>query len=188
MADEPEFTVVAAALDGISGSILVGVLESAGIPAEVRGGRSDWQSPPAWGGFGAVTILAPRDLVADAKEILAALEDKPSGGKPGVDKGHQNAPDAGHESEAEDENDGSDVELPDEREPFADNEKWAEGDEEAESGLEAEEISVPLSGDAVEPDGGDEVELAGGGPPAYGSDLRPNHGGDFGPGDDGAGS
>ena len=83
MADTPEFTVAAVAPDGVGGSILTSALESAGIPVEVRGGRSSWLFPYAGGGFVAVNVLVPRDLVADAKEILAAhVDDVPVGREP----------------------------------------------------------------------------------------------------------
>ncbi len=83
MTDRLEFTVVAAAPDGVSGSILASVLESAGIPVEVRGRGSSWLFPAAAGGLGMVQVLVPREYVAEARELLAArLDDVPEEKRP----------------------------------------------------------------------------------------------------------
>ena len=60
--------------DGVSGSMLAAALESAGIPAEVRGGASGWLFPGAAGGLGAVQILVPRSMAVDARAIIDELD------------------------------------------------------------------------------------------------------------------
>ncbi len=70
-----DLVVVAAPPDGVSGSILAAALESAGIPAHVRGdAHSGWLFPGAGGGLGAVQVLVPRAMVADARVILDELD------------------------------------------------------------------------------------------------------------------
>jgi hypothetical protein len=69
-----DLVVVAAPPDGIGGSMIAAALESAGIPAEVRGGAAGWLFPGAAGGLGAVQVLVPRSMAADALAILADLD------------------------------------------------------------------------------------------------------------------
>ena len=54
--------------------MLAAALESAGIPAEVRGGASGWLFPGAAGGLGAVQVLVPRSMAADARAIVDELQ------------------------------------------------------------------------------------------------------------------
>jgi len=71
----PDLVVVASPPDGVGGSILASALESAGIPVTVRGGaHSGWLFPGAGGGLGAVQVLVPRSMAADARAILAELD------------------------------------------------------------------------------------------------------------------
>jgi hypothetical protein len=75
MSGEPDVVVIAAAPDGVSGSIIATALESAGIPVEVHGGaQSGWLFPGARGGLGAVQVLVPRVFAEDALAILAKLD------------------------------------------------------------------------------------------------------------------
>ena len=74
MSGAADLVVVAAAPDGVSGSMLAAALESAGIPAEVRGGASAWLFPGAAGGLGAVRVLVPRSMAADARAIIDELQ------------------------------------------------------------------------------------------------------------------
>jgi hypothetical protein len=74
MSDDAGPVAVATAPDSVAGSMLAAALESAGIPAEVRGTRGGWLFPGAQGGFGPVEICVPARLVADAQAILAALD------------------------------------------------------------------------------------------------------------------
>jgi hypothetical protein len=54
--------------------MIAAALESAGIPAEVRGGASGWLFPGASGGLGAVQVLVPRSMAADAQAIVDELQ------------------------------------------------------------------------------------------------------------------
>jgi hypothetical protein len=54
--------------------MLAAALQSAGIPAEVRGGSSAWLFPGAAGGLGSVQVLVPRSMAADALTILHDLD------------------------------------------------------------------------------------------------------------------
>ena len=74
MSDGADLVVVAAPPDGVSGSMLAAALQSAGIPAEVRGGPSGWLFPGAAGGLGAVQVLVPRSMAADARAIVDELD------------------------------------------------------------------------------------------------------------------
>ena len=69
-----DLVVVATAPDGVSGAVLAAALESAGIPAQVRGGASSWLFPGAGGGLGAVQVLVPGSLAEEARAILDELE------------------------------------------------------------------------------------------------------------------
>jgi hypothetical protein len=69
-----DFVVVAAAPDGVSGAMLAAALESAGIPAHVRGAGATWLFPGAGGGLGAVQVLVPRGMAEDAQAILDELD------------------------------------------------------------------------------------------------------------------
>jgi hypothetical protein len=70
-----DLVVVASPPDGVGGSILASALESAGIPATVRGdAHSGWLFPGAGGGFGPVQVLVPREFLAEATAILAELD------------------------------------------------------------------------------------------------------------------
>jgi len=77
-AREPQNTggpvVVATAPDAVTGSFLAAALESAGIPVEVLGGQAGWLYPGAQGGLGPVRILVPAAAEADARAILAELD------------------------------------------------------------------------------------------------------------------
>lgn len=75
MSGGPDLVVVASPPDGVGGSILASALESAGIPVTVRGGaHSGWLFPGAGGGLGAVQVLVPRAMAADARAILDELD------------------------------------------------------------------------------------------------------------------
>lgn len=75
MSGGPDLVVVASPPDGVGGSILASALESAGIPVTVRGGaHSGWLFPGAGGGLGAVQVLVPRAMAADAHAILDELD------------------------------------------------------------------------------------------------------------------
>ncbi len=75
MSGGPDLVVVASPPDGVGGSILASALESAGIPVTVRGdAHSGWLFPGAGGGLGAVQVLVPRAMVADARAILDELD------------------------------------------------------------------------------------------------------------------
>jgi hypothetical protein len=65
---------VATAPDAVAGAMIAAALESAGIPAEVRGGRSGWLHPGAQGGLGSVRIYVPSALADEARQIVADLE------------------------------------------------------------------------------------------------------------------
>jgi hypothetical protein len=69
-----DLVIVAAAPDGVSGAMLAAALESAGIPAQVSGAGATWLYPGAGGGLGAVQILVPRSMAADAQAILDELD------------------------------------------------------------------------------------------------------------------
>ncbi len=75
MSGGPDLVVVASPPDGVGGSILASALESAGIPVTVRGGaHSGWLFPGVGGGLGAVQVLVPRAMAADARAILDELD------------------------------------------------------------------------------------------------------------------
>lgn len=75
MSGDPDLVVVASPPDGVSGSIVAAALESAGIPVEVRGdAHSGWLFPGVGGGLGAVQVLVPRSMAADACAILDELD------------------------------------------------------------------------------------------------------------------
>ena len=74
MSGAADLVVVAAPPDGVSGSMIAAALESAGIPVEVRGGASGWLFPGAAGGLGAVQVLVPRSMAADARAIVDELQ------------------------------------------------------------------------------------------------------------------
>ena len=74
MSGDPDFTVVAAFPDGISGSVLASALESAGIPVEVRAGPAGWLFPGAGGGLGPVEVLVPRAFAAEARALMDELD------------------------------------------------------------------------------------------------------------------
>jgi hypothetical protein len=67
--------VVAAAADGVIGSIMAAALESAGIPVQVRGADPGWLYPGVQAGAGPVEILVPGALAADARAILAGPDE-----------------------------------------------------------------------------------------------------------------
>jgi hypothetical protein len=69
-----EPVVVASAPDGVSGSIIAGTLESAGIPVEVRSANYGWLYPGVQTFAGPVDLLVPASCESDARAILAAAE------------------------------------------------------------------------------------------------------------------
>jgi hypothetical protein len=66
--------VVATAPDAVSGAVLAGALESAGIPVQVLGAGTGWLFPGAEGGLGPVRILVPAAAEAEARAILTELD------------------------------------------------------------------------------------------------------------------
>ncbi len=74
MSSDAGMVVVAAPPDGVGGSMIAAALESGGIPAEVRGSATGWLFPDASGGLGAVQVLVPRSMAADARAIVDELQ------------------------------------------------------------------------------------------------------------------
>ena len=66
--------VVASAPDGVTGAIIAGTLESAGIPVEIRSIGVGWLYPGVQATSGPVDLLVPAECEADARAILAAAE------------------------------------------------------------------------------------------------------------------
>ncbi len=66
--------VVATAPDAVSGAMLAGALESAGIPVQVLAAGTGWLFPGAEGGLGPVRILVPATAAAEARAILEELD------------------------------------------------------------------------------------------------------------------
>jgi len=51
------------------------LLEEAGIPVMLRGsGSSNWLIPGTPGGVGPLDVMVPRDRLAEAEELMAALQ------------------------------------------------------------------------------------------------------------------
>jgi hypothetical protein len=69
-----EPVVVASAPDGVTGAIIAGTLESAGIPVEIRSIGAGWLYPGAQADSGPVQLLVPAECEADARAILTAAE------------------------------------------------------------------------------------------------------------------
>jgi hypothetical protein len=68
--------VVAAVLpDIVAASSVKAMLEQADIPVMLRGsGSTNWLIPGTPGGAGPLDVLVPADRLAEAEELIAALE------------------------------------------------------------------------------------------------------------------
>jgi len=67
-----EPVVVASAHDGVTGAIIAGTLESAGIPVEIRCIGAGWLYPGVQANSGPVEVLVPAECGVDARAILEA--------------------------------------------------------------------------------------------------------------------
>lgn len=62
--------------DIMTGTAVRTVLEEAGIPVMLRAyGSSGWLVPGTPGGAGPLDVVVPADRLAEAEELIAALED-----------------------------------------------------------------------------------------------------------------
>jgi siroheme synthase len=70
-----DLVVVTVVPDIVSASSVKAMLEQADIPVMLRGsGSTNWLIPGTPGGAGPLDVLVPEDRLAEAEELIAALE------------------------------------------------------------------------------------------------------------------
>ena len=70
-----DLVVATVAPDIVTATSLKTLLEEAGIPVMLRGsGSSNWLVPGTPGGAGPLDVMVPQDRLAEAEELIAALE------------------------------------------------------------------------------------------------------------------
>jgi len=73
--------VAAVVPDIVVASTVKAMLEQMAIPVMLRSsGSTNWLVPGTPGGTGPLDVLVPEDRLAEARELIAALEDGPSAG------------------------------------------------------------------------------------------------------------
>jgi len=79
-----DLVVAAVVPDIVVGSTLKTMLEQADIPVMLRSaGSVNWLVPGTPGGAGPLEVMVPEELLADARELIAELEDgEPADGEP----------------------------------------------------------------------------------------------------------
>jgi hypothetical protein len=70
-----DLVVATVAPDIVTATSVKTLLEEAGVPVMLRGsGSSNWLVPGTPGGAGALDVMVPQDRLAEAEELIAALE------------------------------------------------------------------------------------------------------------------
>jgi hypothetical protein len=81
---ETPLVMVTMVMSTFAAETVKGALESAGIPAVTRPEQhGGWLFPGAGGGLGLVAVLVQADRLAEAEEILAAVEQDTGSALPG---------------------------------------------------------------------------------------------------------